>query len=71
MMLVKYKNLMDVIIWMLFIKSILIILATLYLAVQIFFFSTYSPFIGIASCAAGTFALSMTSLAIWLRHKLS
>jgi len=29
-----------------------------------------TPIVGVASCAAGTFALTMTCVAVWIRSRL-
>lgn len=66
----RYNILTDVIIWLLFIKGIVLIPITLYTTWKALFRGTAPLIVGIASCAAGTFALSMSCVAIWLESKL-
>lgn len=66
----RYTIIMDVIIWVLFFKGILLIPITLYVTWKALFRGKYSLSVGIASCVAGTFAFSMSCVALWLKSKL-
>jgi len=70
MMKPNYKTLINFSIWILFIKGLLLIPVTFYTFGQAFLYGEWSPIVGIASCAAGTFAFAMACVAIWIREHL-
>jgi hypothetical protein len=65
-----YKTILDIAIWLLFIKGLLTIPLTFFTIGQALLGGKYSPIIGIASCAAGTLAFAMASLAVYLRSRI-
>ena len=66
----NYKTLLDLIIWILFIKGLLTIPVTFYTIGQALLGGELSPIIGVASCAAGTFAFVSAGLVIYIRNKI-
>jgi hypothetical protein len=65
-----YKTLLNPLIWILLVKGLLLIPVTFYTFGQAFLYGELSPIVGIASCAAGTFAFAMACVAIWIRDHL-
>ena len=65
-----FKTIVNASIWILFIKGILLMLVTFYTFGRAYLNNGETPIVGIASCAAGTFAFSMTCIAVWIRKKL-
>ena len=65
-----FKTLLNLSIWILFIKGLLLIPVTFYTFGQAFLYGKMSPMVGIASCAAGTFAFAMACIAVWIRDHL-
>lgn len=65
-----YKTLINLLIWVLFVKGLLLIPVTFYTFGQTFLYGGMSPIVGVASCAAGTFAFAMACVAIWIRDHL-
>ena len=57
----------DASIWLLFIKGLLIASVTVYTFANAYLAGETTPAVGVAACAAGTFALGMTCLAVWIR----
>lgn len=66
-----YKKILDLAIWILFIKGLLTIPITFYTIGQALLVGSISPIVGIASCAAGTFAIAMASVVIYIRNKMN
>ena len=65
-----FKTLLNLSIWILFVKGLLLIPVTFYTFGLAFLYGELSPILGIASCAASTFAFSMACLAIWIRDHM-
>lgn len=65
-----YVKLIDISIWILFIKGLLLIPVTFYTFGKAFLSGEPTPLAGIASCAAGTFAFGMACFVIWIRGKV-
>jgi hypothetical protein len=65
-----FLKLFDIMIWLLFIKGVLLIPVTFYTIGKAFLAGEPTPPAGILSCAAGTFAFGMACFVIWLRSKL-
>jgi hypothetical protein len=65
-----FKTIVNVSVWILFIKGILLALVTFYTFGRAYLNGEGTPIVGIASCAAGTFAFTMTCIAVWIRRKL-
>lgn len=66
-----FKTLINLSIWILFVKGILLIPFTFYTIGQAFLYGGISPIVGIASCAAGTIAFAMACFAIWIKDHLN
>jgi hypothetical protein len=65
-----YRTVVDISIWLLFIKGLLIVAATIYTFAQAYLAGEPTPLVGVAACAAGTLALGMTCAAVWIRKTL-
>jgi hypothetical protein len=65
-----FKTLLNLSIWILFVKGLLLIPVTFYTFGLAFLCGELSPIVGIASCAAGTFAFAMACVAIWIRDHM-
>jgi hypothetical protein len=65
-----FKTIVNASIWILFVKGILLALVTFYTFGRAYLGGEGTPMIGLASCAAGTFAFTMACVAVWVRHKL-
>jgi hypothetical protein len=62
-----YRTVVDASIWLLFIKGLLIASVTVYTFANAYLAGETTPAVGVAACAAGTFALGMACLAVWIR----
>lgn len=65
-----YLKLIDISIWLLFFKGLLLIPVTFYTVGKALLAGAPTPLAGIVSCAAGTFTFGMACFAIWLRSKI-
>jgi hypothetical protein len=69
-MLAVYRIVVDASIWLLFIKGLLLIPVTLHAFARAYLAGRPAPAVGVASCAAGTFAFGMACLGVWVRKHL-
>jgi hypothetical protein len=60
----------DVSVALLFVKGLLLVPVTIYTFTRAFLAREPTPAVGVASCAAGTFAFAMACLAVWIRKQL-
>jgi hypothetical protein len=60
----------DASIALLFIKGLLLVPVTIYTFARALRAREPTPAVGVASCAAGTFAFAMTCVAVWVRKQL-
>ncbi len=65
-----YRTVVDASIWLLFAKGLLIASVTVYTFSQAYLAGEGTPAVGVAACAAGTFAFGMTCVAVWIRKAL-
>ena len=65
-----FKAVVDASIWILFIKGLLIVSVTVFTFGRAYLAGEATPAVGVAACAAGTFAFGMTCLAIWIRKQI-
>ncbi len=65
-----FKSVLNISIWFLFGKGILLVPVTIYTFARAYLSGETTPIVGIVSCAAGTFAFTMACIAIWLKHKI-
>jgi hypothetical protein len=65
-----HRSIVDVSIAMLFIKGLLLVPVTIYTFARALLARERTPAVGVASCAAGTFAFGMACLAVWIRKQL-
>ena len=65
-----YRVIVDVAIWLLFIKGVALVPVTVYTFAAAYLAGEPTPAVGVASCAAGTFAFGMACVAVWIRARL-
>ena len=65
-----YRVIVDVAIWLLFIKGVALVPVTVYTFAAAYLAGEPTPAVGVASCAAGTFAFAMACVAVWIRARL-
>jgi predicted Rdx family selenoprotein len=66
-----FKTMLNLAIWILFFKGLALIPVTLYIAGQALSTGgTTLMMVGLASCAAGTFAFTMACVIIWIKHQV-
>jgi hypothetical protein len=65
-----YRVIVDVAIWLRFLKGLALVPVTIYTFAAAYLSGEPTPIVGVASCAAGTFALAMTCVAVWIRSRL-
>ena len=65
-----FKTIINISVWILFIKGLLIALVTIYTVSRAFMAGETLPMVGVAACGAGSFAFILTCLAAWLRQKV-
>lgn len=65
-----YIKIMEISIWILFIKGLLLIPVTFYTLGKAFLAGEPTPLAGVISCAAGTFAFGMACFVIWMRSRI-
>lgn len=61
----------DASIALLFVKGLALVPVTIYTFARAYRAGEGTPATGVASCAAGTFALGMTCVAVWIRRHLA
>lgn len=65
-----FKTIITASVWILFIKVVLIAFVTIYTMSVAYLAGETTPMVGVAGCAAGTFAFAMTCVAAWIRHEI-
>jgi hypothetical protein len=65
-----FKTVVDASIWILFVKGLLIASVTVFTFGRAYLAGEATPAVGVAACAAGTFAFGMTCVAIWIRKHI-
>ena len=65
-----FKTILNITIWILFIKGLILIPITLYTTGQAYLTDGTMSMVGLASCATGTFAFTMACIIIWIKHQL-
>jgi len=65
-----YRILVDASIWLLFVKGLLIAGVTIYTFTAAYLDGEPTPLVGVAACAAGTLALGMACIAVWIRKAI-
>ena len=64
------RAIVDASIGLLFVKGLLMVPVTIYTFARAYRAREPTPAVGVASCAAGTFAFAMASVAVWVRRQL-
>lgn len=65
---VDYRMVVDASIWLMFVKGVCLVPVTIYTFAKAYRAGEPTPAVGVASCAAGTFAFGMTCFAVWVRN---
>ena len=66
-----FRTMLNIAIWILFFKGIILIPITLYITGQAFSAGGTMPMmVALASCATGTFAFTMACVIIWIKHQV-
>ena len=65
-----FKTTVSASVWMLFVKGELVALVAVYTAGRAYINGEGAPIVGMAACAAGTFAFTMACVAVWIRRRL-
>jgi hypothetical protein len=65
-----YRTVVEASIWLLFFKGLCLVPVTIYTFARAYRAGETTPAVGVASCAAGTFAFGMACLAAWVRKLL-
>ena len=67
----SFKSIINVSVWILFLKGLLAVGLTLYLIIKAFVDGDTLPMFGAAAgCAVGTMAFTMACLTAWIRKKV-
>ncbi len=66
-----FKTIINISVWMLFLKAVLATLVTLYFLIKVFVDGTDLPMVVVVSCAVGCFAYILACLAAWIRQKVA
>jgi hypothetical protein len=66
-----FKTMLNLAIWILFFKGVILIPITLYITGQALLTGGPMPMmVALASCATGTFAFTMACVIIWIKHRV-
>ena len=65
-----FKTIINISIWMLFLKAVLATLVTLYYLCRAFINGGDLPMVVVVSCAVGCFAYILACVAAWIRQKV-
>jgi hypothetical protein len=65
-----FKTIVNASVWILFVKGILIAMVTVFTFTRAYIEGEATPLVGVAGCAAGTFAFTMACVAVLIRRKL-
>ena len=65
-----FKTIVNISIWILFLKGVLATLVTLYFLMRVFIDGEKLPMVVVASCAVGCFAYILACIAAWIRKKV-
>lgn len=65
-----FKTIVNISIWLLFIKGVLAALVTIYTILMAYIDGEKTPLVGVISCAVGSFAFIMACIAVWIRKKI-
>ena len=66
-----FKTMLNIAIWILFFKGIILIPITLYITGQALLAGGPLLMVVLASCATGTFAFTMACVIIWIKHQVA
>jgi hypothetical protein len=66
-----FKIMLNIAIWILFFKGILLIPITLYITGQAIQSGGPMMMVALAACATGTLAFTMACVIIWIKHHIS
>ena len=66
----SFKTIIDLSVWILFIKGLLAVLLTVYTVLLALLRGETMPIVAVAGCATGSFAFILTCIAAWIRQKV-
>jgi hypothetical protein len=64
-----FKTIINISVWMLFLKAVLATGVTLYFLIKVFVDGEDLPMVVVASCAVGCFAYILACVAVWIKKK--
>ena len=65
-----FKTLINISVWILFLKGLLIAFVTIYTIGKALLSGEATPMVGVVACAAGSFAFILACVAVWIRKKV-
>lgn len=65
-----FKTMLNLAIWILFFKGVILIPITIYITGQAFLTGGPLLMVALAACATGTFAFTMACVIIWIKHQV-
>ena len=65
-----FKTIINISVWILFIKGLLIAIVTIYTIGKALLAGETTPMVGVVACAAGSFAFILACIAVWVRKKV-
>ena len=66
----NFKTIMNISVWILFIKGLLAVLLTMYTVIGALIHGETVPMVAVAGCAVGAFDFILTCIADWIRQKV-
>jgi hypothetical protein len=66
-----FRTIINISVWMLFLKAVIATLVTLYFLIKVFVDGTDLPMVVMVSCAVGCFAYILACVAAWIRQKVA
>ena len=65
-----FKTIINISVWMLFLKGFLAVALTIYVTLKAFIDGDPIPMLAAVGCAVGSFAFTMACVAAWVRQKV-
>ncbi len=65
-----FKTIINVSVWMLFLKGLLAVVLTIYTVIVSLLEDGRIPIVAVTGCAVGSFAFILACLAAWIRQKV-
>lgn len=67
---VRTTRLIEAAMWLLFVKGLMLVPVTIWTFVRAYRAGEHTPAVGVASCAAGTLAVTSACVAAWIRSRM-